>query len=126
MLDKLRSWARTTKRDAYAIYLAARDPRVPWYAKALALCVAGYALSPVDLIPDFVPILGYLDDLLIVPLGVLAVVRLLPASVLAEHRAAASLAIERPVSRTAALVIGFIWAVSVSLTVGLAYHYFAR
>ena len=75
----LRQWARTIKRDAQAIYLAARDPRVPWYAKVLALCVAGYALSPIDLIPDFVPVLGYLDDLLIVPLGILAVVKLGPA-----------------------------------------------
>lgn len=126
MLEKLKSWARTTKRDAHAIYLTARDPRVPWYAKALALCVAGYALSPIDLIPDFVPILGYLDDLMIVPLGILAVVRLIPSSVMAEHRAAASLAIERPVSRTATLVIGFIWAASIALTVWLGYRHLAR
>jgi uncharacterized membrane protein YkvA (DUF1232 family) len=74
MLDKLKDWARSIKRDAHALYLAARDPRVPWYAKALALCVAGYALSPIDLIPDFIPVLGYLDDLILVPLGIWAVV----------------------------------------------------
>ena len=73
MIEQARQWARVVKRDAHAIYLAARDPRVPWYAKALALCVAGYALSPIDLIPDFVPVLGYLDDVIIVPLGILAV-----------------------------------------------------
>src|SRR5262249_55536059 len=69
MIQQARQWARVVKRDVHAIYLAARDPRVPWYAKALALCVAGYALSPIDLIPDFVPVLGYLDDVIIVPLG---------------------------------------------------------
>jgi uncharacterized membrane protein YkvA (DUF1232 family) len=69
----LKDWARSIKRDVHAVYLAARDPRTPWYAKALAVCVAGYALSPIDLIPDFVPVLGYLDDAVIVPLGILAV-----------------------------------------------------
>ena len=77
-----------------AIYFAARDPRTPWYAKALALCVAGYALSPIDLIPDFVPVLGYLDDLVIVPLGILAVLRLIPPEIMAENRAAAALCAE--------------------------------
>ena len=66
--DRLKGWARSIKRDALALYFAARDPRVPWYAKALALCVAAYAFSPIDLIPDFVPVLGYLDDVVIVPL----------------------------------------------------------
>ena len=70
MLIRLKHWARVIKRDVHALYLAGRDPRVPWYAKALALCVAGYALSPIDLIPDFVPVLGYLDDIVIVPAGV--------------------------------------------------------
>jgi uncharacterized membrane protein YkvA (DUF1232 family) len=76
-----------------AIYFAARDPRTPWYAKALALCVAGYALSPIDLIPDFLPVLGYLDDLVIVPLGMLAVLRLIPPEIMAENRAAAALVV---------------------------------
>lgn len=124
MVGKLKDWARTIKRDVHAIYLAARDPRTPWYAKALALCVAGYALSPIDLIPDFIPVLGYLDDLVIVPLGILAVVKMIPPEVLAEHRAAA-LAGERPVSRTAALVIVCIWAASIALTAWLGYRYFA-
>ena len=69
MIEQTKQWARIVKRDAHAIYLAARDPRVPWYAKALALGVAGYALSPIDLIPDFVPVLGYMDDVIIVPLA---------------------------------------------------------
>ena len=66
MAGKLEDWARSVKRDVHAIYLAARDPRTPWYAKALAICVAGYALSPIDLIPDFIPVIGYLDDAVIV------------------------------------------------------------
>src|SRR6188472_2135480 len=97
MAGKLKDWARSIKRDVHAIYLAARDPRTPWYAKALAVCVAGYALSPIDLIPDFIPVIGYLDDLIIVPLGILAVVKLIPPEVMAESRAAAALAAERPV-----------------------------
>ena len=78
MAGSLKDWARTIKRDTHAVYLSARDPRVPWYAKALALVVAGYALSPIDLIPDFIPVLGYLDDVILVPLGLWAVVKLIP------------------------------------------------
>ncbi|MGQ0444960.1 MAG: YkvA family protein [Beijerinckiaceae bacterium] len=125
MADKLKDWAGYLKRDVHAVYLAARDPRTPWYAKALAICVTGYALSPIDLIPDFVPILGYLDEVVIVPLGILAVVTLIPPEVLAEHRAAAALAAERPVSRTAAVVIALIWAASIAFTGWMAYRYFA-
>src|SRR5262247_3127363 len=109
MASSLKTWARLIKRDVHALYLAARDPRVPWYAKAVALAVAAYALSPIDLIPDFIPVIGYLDDLIIVPLGILLAVRLIPADVLAEHRLAASEAAERPTSRTAAAVIIAIW-----------------
>ena len=79
MLEQAKKWARAIRRDVVAVWIAARDPRVPWYAKALALAVAAYALSPIDLIPDFIPVLGYLDDLIIVPLGILLVVRLIPA-----------------------------------------------
>ena len=125
MTGRLREWARTVKRDAHAVYLAGRDPRTPWYAKVLALCVAGYALSPIDLIPDFIPILGLLDDAIIVPLGIIAVVCMIPADVMTEHRAAATLAVERPTSRTAALVIVCIWAASIALTGWMAYRYFS-
>lgn len=109
MRQRARYWARLVKRDVHAIYCAARDPRVPWYAKALAICVAGYALSPIDLIPDFVPIVGYMDDVIIVPLGILTVVKLIPPEVMAEHRAWAAAAQDRPVSHTAAIVIAVIW-----------------
>src|SRR5262245_4378805 len=124
---RLLPWPTSSeRRDAHAIYLAARDPRVPWYAKMLALCVAGYALSPIDLIPDFVPVLGYVDDVVIVPLGILAVVKLVPSCIMAEHRAAAALASEKPVSRTAVFVIALVWAASATLTVWLGFRYFAR
>jgi uncharacterized membrane protein YkvA (DUF1232 family) len=109
VMGRLRDWARELKRDVHALYLAARDPRVPWYAKAVALAVAAYALSPIDLIPDFIPVIGYLDDLIIVPLGIVLAVQLIPADILAEHRAAASEAAKRPTSRTAAVVVVAIW-----------------
>jgi uncharacterized membrane protein YkvA (DUF1232 family) len=125
MAGKLKNWARSIKRDAHAIYLAARDPRTPWYAKLLALCVAGYALSPIDLIPDFIPVLGFLDDVVIVPLGILVVARMIPSQVLADSRAAAKAAAELPVSRSAAVMIGFIWAAAIALTGWFAYRWFA-
>jgi uncharacterized membrane protein YkvA (DUF1232 family) len=126
MLEHWKKWARTIKRDAHALYLAARDPRVPWYAKALALAVAAYAASPIDLIPDFVPVLGYLDDLIIVPLGIALVIRLIPPPIMAEHRALANAAMERPVSRSAAAVVVGIWIAAIALTAWLGYRYFAR
>jgi uncharacterized membrane protein YkvA (DUF1232 family) len=87
---RLKDWSKVVKRDVIAIYLAARDPRTPWCAKALAVCVAGYALSPIDLIPDFIPVFGYLDDVVIVPLGILAVVKMIPPDVMADSRATAA------------------------------------
>ena len=115
MLAALKARARAVTQEAYAVYLAARDPRTPWYARALALAVAGYALSPIDLIPDFIPVLGLLDDIVLVPLGIFVVIRLIPADVMAEHRAAAAAAAARPVSRTAAAMIVGLWAASIAL-----------
>ena len=89
VFECLRQWAQTLRRDVLALYLAARDPRVRWYAKAVAACVVVYALSPIDLIPDVIPILGYLDDLFIVPLGIWVAIRLIPPVLLEEHRHAA-------------------------------------
>jgi len=111
----LRQRARLLKRDVLAIYLAARDPRTPWYARLLAVLIAGYALSPIDLIPDFIPVLGYLDDVILLPAGILLVRRMIPEALLAEHRAEAERIAERPTSRTAALVIAFVWVVAVVL-----------
>lgn len=100
------------KRDVMALYLAARDPRVPWHAKAVAAGVAAYALSPIDLIPDFIPVLGYLDDLILVPLGIMLAVRLIPREIMAELRAMAEArTVGRPVSWKGAAAIGAVWLV---------------
>lgn len=113
---RVTAWARDIKRDSVALWLAVRDTRVPWHAKALAAIVTAYALSPIDLIPDFIPILGYLDDLLIVPLGILAAVRLIPMDVMADLRAKA--AHERKPTSTAGLVVVImIWLAAVAFTV---------
>lgn len=121
----LRDWAHRLRTDAHAVYLAARDPRVPLPAKLIGLFVAGYALSPIDLIPDFVPVLGLLDDLLIVPLGIWLVSRLIPHDIMAEHRMAAERASDRPVSRTGAIVVLTLWAaIGVSLALSVwSYRY---
>jgi uncharacterized membrane protein YkvA (DUF1232 family) len=109
MLERAKQWARDIKRDVVAVWIAARDPRVPWYAKALAFAVAAYALSPIDLIPDFIPVLGYLDDLIIVPLGLLLVIRLIPSDLMVEFRAAATRRASAPRSIVAAFVTVMIW-----------------
>ena len=119
----MKNWARLVKRDIHALYLCSRDPRVPWHAKALAILVAAYALSPIDLIPDFVPVLGYLDDVILVPVGIWLVVRLIPAHVMAEHRELAAAARDRPVSRTAAAIIVAIWIASAILCGWLIWRY---
>ena len=115
-LEDAKRWARSLKRDVVALWIAARDPRTPWYAKAVAGVVAAYALSPIDLIPDFVPVLGYLDDLLIVPLGIMLVVRLIPPPLMAEFRVEAA-ARSKPVSRAGLAAIIAIWA-AVALLIG--------
>jgi uncharacterized membrane protein YkvA (DUF1232 family) len=109
LMSRMKTWARALKRDAHAILLASRDPRVPWYAKALAIAVAAYALSPIDLIPDSIPILGYLDDLILVPLGIWLVVALIPEQVMLECRAIASAAAQRPSSKAGAIIIVALW-----------------
>lgn len=119
LISSAKQWARTIKRDVHAVWLAARDPRTPWLAKVLALIVAAYAISPMDLIPDFIPILSYLDDIIIVPLGILLVVRLIPPAVMSEHRETAAKATERPVSRMAGSVVIAIWIACAVLLVRL-------
>jgi uncharacterized membrane protein YkvA (DUF1232 family) len=122
MFARLKNWAQTLRCEVRAIYLAARDPRVPWYAKLLAMAVAGYALSPIDLIPDFVPVLGYVDDLIIVPLGVWATIALIPTDVLAEYRAVAR-ATKCPFSNVAAIVIVVAWILTGVALVWVAIHW---
>jgi uncharacterized membrane protein YkvA (DUF1232 family) len=129
-LETWKRWARALKRDTYALSLAARDPRVPWYTKALALCVVGYALSPIDLIPDFIPIVGYLDDLILVPLGLALVLRLTPGHVVAEARKRAQEALDRGAlsrslpARIATLIIVVVWLAALALL--LVVHAFMR
>jgi uncharacterized membrane protein YkvA (DUF1232 family) len=119
-LETIRLWAQRLKRDVVALWIAARDARVPVLAKIVAGATAAYALSPIDLIPDFIPILGYLDDLIIVPAGVWLAIRIIPAPLMTEFRAAADARANRPVSRIAAVVIVAIWAALAAL----AWRYF--
>jgi uncharacterized membrane protein YkvA (DUF1232 family) len=119
---RLKEWARAIRRDAHALYLAARDTRTPWYAKAVAAAIAAYALSPIDLIPDFIPVLGLLDEVILLPVGMWIVMRLIPEEVMAEHRATAALAAGRPVSRRAAVTIVVIWFGLAAVGAWLAYR----
>jgi len=106
---------RALKRESLVVWYAARDPRLPWHVRLLALAIAAYALSPIDLIPDFIPVLGYLDDLILIPLGVALVVRLTPEPILADARARAAASATRPVSRIGAIVIVALWLVALLL-----------
>src|SRR5215467_8444708 len=124
MINRWKEWARTIRRDAHALYLAARDTRVPWYAKALAIAVAAYAASPIDLIPDFIPVIGYVDDLILVPLGIALVIKLIPAEIMAEHRALASVAQDRPASWAAATIFVVLWIAVAAFCAWLAYRVF--
>lgn len=117
MWGRIKDWARAARRDVHALWLAARDPRTPWYARAFALAVAAYALSPIDLIPDFVPVLGYLDEVILLPPAILLAIRLVPPEVMEEHRATAAAAQARPVSRAGAVAVVAIWAAVAALLV---------
>ena len=110
-LAALRERVRAMEADTYALYLASRDPRVPWIAKAVAAITVAYALSPIDLIPDFIPVLGYLDDLVLIPLGLALAIRLIPPAILAAHRAEAArrFAHGGPRSRVGAVLVGVVW-----------------
>lgn len=111
-LERMKAWARIIRRDIATLWLAVRHPDVPWYAKAVAAATVAYALSPIDLVPDFVPILGYLDDLLIVPAGILLAIRLIPADTLAELRSQAETTGRLPASRAGLMSIVVIWLVA--------------
>jgi uncharacterized membrane protein YkvA (DUF1232 family) len=119
LIQKWKYWAREIKVDVYALYLAYKDPRVPLYARVFAACVVAYAFSPLDLIPDPIPVLGYLDDLILIPLGVILAVRMIPPIVLAESRDHARSVMQgsKPVNRIAAVVIIALWISLAILTV---------
>ncbi len=128
LLEKWKDRANSLKRETYALYLAVRDPRTPWYAKAFAWLVVAYAFSPIDLIPDFVPVLGYVDDLILLPLGAARAIKMVPAEVMKECRARSEqqFASGKPVNRTAGLVIALIWLAIVFLVVRWAYREFVK
>ena len=121
MIETWKQRAGQLKMETYAIYLAYRDPRVPWYARLFAACVVGYAFSPIDLIPDFIPVLGYLDDLILVPVGIFFALKMIPPPVMAECRekARAVMAQGRPVNKKAAVVIIVIWLLLATLVIAL-------
>lgn len=122
VLGLAREWARRVKRDVVALWIAARDPRTPIIAKILAGCVAAYALSPIDLIPDFVPVLGYLDDLLIVPAGIVLAVRLVPTPLMEEFRLLAEQRGAHPVSRAGLVAVVQIWVFAAAVCFWLVWE----
>lgn len=127
-LASAKKLADALKKETYALYLAYRHPDTPWYAKVWLACVIGYALSPIDLIPDFIPVIGYLDDAILVPLGIALAVRMIPAHVMAECRGKSAEAFQdgRSLARKAAVVIIAIWLVGATLLTWLVWHLFHR
>ena len=127
LVQRWQTAARALKRELYALYLASRDPRTPWYAKAAIAGVLAYALSPIDLIPDFIPVLGYLDDLVLLPAGIWMALRLIPPTVMAESRARAEEAVpaacEQGRSHRCLMLVGVLCAASAKALCFLARHY---
>lgn len=124
LFARLKEWAEHLEKETYALYFAARDPRTPWYAKVLAGLVVAYALSPIDVIPDFIPVLGYLDDVIIVPLGLALALRLIPPQVMREARVTAAEKTQngKIVSRTGILVVVGIWLALLALAAFIVYR----
>lgn len=121
-MNQIEVWkqhARRLKIETYALYLAYRDPRVPWYARIFAAGVVGYAFSPIDLIPDFIPVLGYVDDVILVPLGITLALRMIPPDVLQEcrERAQEVMTQGKPISWGAGIVIGLLWLLLAALAI---------
>lgn len=112
MMQKIMAWARGVKTDVMALWIAVRDERTPRAAKFIAVAVVAYALSPIDLIPDFIPVLGYLDDLLIVPLGIILAVRLIPSCLMMEFREHARRRDRPPPSKAGAAIVVVLWAMA--------------
>ena len=112
-MQRLKIWAAALKREVMTLWFACRDPRTPWYARVLTMLIVAYALSPIDLIPDFIPVLGYLDELILLPVGIYLVLKLLPEETLADARARAQAWVEsrkpKPRNWIAAAVIVLVW-----------------
>ena len=118
-MESLKQRAKTLRRDTVAVYFASRDPRTPWYARVLAVVIAVYAFSPIDLIPDFVPVLGYLDDLILIPAGITLTLRLIPAAVMQDARLKADDSIAKPSTWWMTLLIILVWVGVLALVVWL-------
>lgn len=120
-IERWKQKSRHLKIEIYALYLAYRDPRVPWYAKAFVALVVGYALSPIDLIPDFIPVLGYLDDLVLIPLGVAVALKMIPEKVMEDCRIRSKevMSKKKPINRIAAVVIICFWLMLIVMTIAL-------
>jgi len=125
IVQTLKSRARALKRETYAMYLAVRDPRTPWYARVVAGAVLAYALSPFDLIPDFIPVIGLLDDLILVPLGFALALKLIPAPIMVDCRSRADAAQGLPVSRIGAAFVVALWLALAILAVLVMRNLFA-
>jgi uncharacterized membrane protein YkvA (DUF1232 family) len=125
-IEQWKQRAGQLKIEVYALYLAYRDPRLPWYARVFAACVVGYAFSPIDLIPDPIPVLGYVDDLVLIPLGVKVALSMIPAEVMTESRAKAQEVIRqgKPVNRIAAAIIVVIWLILAALVIAFMLRLF--
>ena len=121
VFERLKQKSRNLKIEIYALFLAYRDPRVPWYAKAFVAIVVGYAFSPIDLIPDFIPVLGYLDDLVLIPLGVAVALKMIPEKIMEDCRIRSKevMSAKKPINRAAAVVIIFIWLMLIVMTIAL-------
>ncbi|MEQ1670017.1 MAG: YkvA family protein [Hyphomicrobium sp.] len=126
MLEKLKGWARALKAEIAILAAAVRDPRTPWYAKALGVIVVAYAVSPIDLIPDFIPVLGFLDDVILLPLGIWAVRKMIPADVMAEHRANVASGARLPPNRIAAAVIVGLWIIGIAASAWWIWQWYVR
>jgi uncharacterized membrane protein YkvA (DUF1232 family) len=126
LLQKWKEQARALKKEIHALLIAYRDPRTPWYAKAWALVVLAYALSPIDLIPDFIPILGYLDDLILLPMGIALAVKLIPAAVMAEARLTATKAEDSMFGKVGAVIIALVWLALIGLAVSWGIRFFQK
>lgn len=125
MIQRIKTWARKLKRKIFLLYFAYQDRRTPWYAKIFAVCIVAYAFSPIDLIPDFIPVLGYLDDVILIPLGIAFVLKMIPASVIREHEAAAEERMKRgkPKNWVAGSLILFVWIAAIIWICLMVYRY---
>jgi uncharacterized membrane protein YkvA (DUF1232 family) len=124
LISRLKDQAAALKKEAYALFIATRDPRVPWYAKAFMGLVLAYAFSPIDLIPDFIPVLGYLDDLIIVPIGITLTLKMIPAQVMIDARKQAAELLEQgePISRVGVIIVIVIWLIIIAAAIWIVVH----